>query len=290
MPVETTRKGFRMKLRRVIAVLSGSEEDTPLLSRSYAICADYEARLDALFVRRNAASGGDFLGDAFSTYGMEAVLEALDDAAAIAARKARQSYDQLADDAAPDHIGRFVEYIGLPRSAMSREGRLSDLIIMPKPSSKDLRNKLNSIETAAFESGRPVLVLPTARACTGHFNDIVIAWDGSLEAMHAVVGAVPFLQAAENVTITHAGTEREAANQLAELSDYLELHDVRAATRSVDLDGRSVARALIETSSQNGADLLVMGGFGAPGWQRSLGRDETTCLIKDVPFAILLAH
>ena len=67
-----------MKHRRVIAVLSGSEEDTPLLSRSYAICADYEARLDALFVRRNAASGGDFLGDAFSTYGMEAVLEALD--------------------------------------------------------------------------------------------------------------------------------------------------------------------------------------------------------------------
>ena len=69
-----------------------------------------------------------------------------------------------------------------------------------------------------------------------------------------------------------------------------ELHDVKAATRSVDLSGRSIARALIESSSQNHADLLVMGGFGAPGWQRSLGRDETTELVKDVPFAILLAH
>ena len=106
-----------MKLRRVIAVLSGSEEDTPLLSKSYAICTDYEARLEALFVRRNAASGADFLGDAFSTYGMEAVLEALDDAAAIAAQKARKSYDELADNAAPEQIGRFIEYIGLPRSA-----------------------------------------------------------------------------------------------------------------------------------------------------------------------------
>lgn len=279
-----------MKLRRVISVLSGSEEDTPLLNKSYALCEDYGARLDALFVRRNAASGGDFLGDAFSTYGMEAVLEALDDAAVIAARKARASYDSLADEAERDRLGRFIEFIGLPRSAMRQEGRLCDLIIMAKPSRQDLRNKLNSIETAAFESGRPVLVLSSDGECCDHFNDIVIAWDGSLEAMHAVVGAMPFLQDAEHVTITHAGTESAAANQLADLSDYLELHDVKAATRSVDLSGRSIARALIESSCQNHADLLVMGGFGAPGWQRSLGRDETTELVKDVPFAILLAH
>lgn len=279
-----------MKLRRVISVLSGSEEDTPLLKKAYTLCANYGARLDSLFVRRNAASGGDFLGDAFSTYGMEAVLEALDDAAVLAARKARASYDALADDAERDRLGRFIEFIGLPRSAMSQEGRLCDLLIMPKPSRQDLRNKLNSIETAAFESGRPVLVLPADGECCQRFNDIVIAWDGSLEAMHAVVGAMPFLQNAEHVTITHAGTDNEAANQLADLSDYLELHDVKSATRTVELSERSIARALIESSSQNGADLLVMGGFGAPGWQRSLGRDETTCLIKDVPFAILLAH
>lgn len=237
-----------MKLRRVISVLSGSEEDTPLLNSSYSLCADYGARLDSLFFRRNAASGGDLLGDAFSTYGMEAVLEALDDAAVLAARKARASYEALADDAERDHLGRFIEFIGLPRSAMSQEGRLCDLLIMPKPSRQDLRNKLNSIETAAFESGRPVLVLPLD------------------------------------------GQASEAANQLADLSDYLELHGIKSATRSVELSGRSIARALIESSDQNGADLLVMGGFGASGWQRSLSRDETTCLIKDLPFAILLAH
>lgn len=279
-----------MKLRRVISVLSGSEEDTPLLNSSYSLCADYGARLDSLFVRRNAASGGDLLGDAFSTYGMEAVLEALDDAAVLAARKARTSYEALADDAERDHLGRFIEFIGLPRSAMSQEGRLCDLLIMPKPSRQDLRNKLNSIETAAFESGRPVLVLPLDGQASERFNDIVIAWDGSLEAMHAAVGSMPFLQDAEHVTITHAGTDSEAANQLADLSDYLELHGIKSATRSVELSGRSIARALIESSDQNGADLLVMGGFGASGWQRSLGRDETTCLIKDLPFAILLAH
>ncbi len=279
-----------MKPRRILIVLDGETTDTSLLKQSVAFGEAWEARLDGLFVRRNAASGGDFLGDAFSTYGMEAVLEALDDAAAKASEDAHAAFNAVADDASPGVIGRFIEYVGLPHSAMEREGRLCDLIIMEKPQPRDVRNQLNAIETAAFVSGRPVLVLPDERAVEGRFKDIVIAWDGSLEATRAVLGALPFLQDAESVMLLHAGADAESADQLADLAAYLDTHGVKSATRSVALDGRSAARALIETSSANGADLLVMGGFGAPGWQRSLGRDETTALIKNVPFAILLAH
>ncbi|MBR9824595.1 MAG: universal stress protein [Alphaproteobacteria bacterium] len=279
-----------MKPRRILTVLDGEETDAGLLRQSVSICAAWDAKLDGLFVRRNAASGGDFLGDAFSTYGMEAVLEALDDAAAKASDAAHAAFTDVADDAPSGVIGRFIEYIGLPRAAMAREGRLSDLIIMEKPQERDLRNQLNAIETAAFESGRPVLVMPEECGDAGCFKDVVVAWDGSLEATRAVVGALPFLAAAETVLLLHAGADADSADQLADLAAYLDTHGIKSATRSVTLEGRSAARALIETSTANGADLLVMGGFGAPGWQRSLGRDETTALIKKVPFAILLAH
>jgi len=279
-----------MKLRRILTVLNGDKADGPMLSQSIRLASETAAKLDGLFVRRNAASGGDFLGDAFSTYGMEAVLEALDDAAARASQAAHKAFDVMADEAEADHTGRYIEYVGLPRSAMAREGRLADLVVMEKPSQKDLRNQLNAIETAAFESGRPVLVLPRDRAPDQGFSKIAIAWDGSLEATRAVTGAMPFLEEAEAVSLLHAGTDADASDQLADLAAYLAAHGVTAATRTVPLDGRSVARALIETTTSDGADLLVMGGFGAPGWQRSLGRDETTALIKKVPFAILLAH
>lgn len=279
-----------MQPRRILVVLNGSDSDPSLLNQTLAFCASHQASLDGLFVRRNAASGGDFLGDAFSTYGMEAVLEALDDAAAKASEEAHAAFNTAADDAPDNSIGRFIEYVGLPRLAMEQEGRLSDLIVMQKPEGATLSNQLNAIETAAFESGRPVLILPVEREPADDFDNVVVAWDGSLEATRAVVGAMPFLQSAQSVKVLHAGADAEAAEQLADLSSYLALHNVKAATRTVPLEGRSAARALIETSQENGAELVVMGGFGAPGWQRSLGRDETTSLLKGMPFAILLAH
>ena len=70
-----------MDVRRILTVIDGSDQDEALLRQALAVAQSHDARLDALFVRRNAASGGDFFGDAFSTYGMETVLEALDDAA-----------------------------------------------------------------------------------------------------------------------------------------------------------------------------------------------------------------
>lgn len=279
-----------MRLRRVLIILNGGPDDTSLLSQTLSLCEQHDAALDALFVRRNAASGGDFLGDAFSTYGMEAVLEALDDAAAEASQRAHAAFDALADDAPANHIGRYIEFIGLPRDAIAAEGRISDLILMAKPDGPDLHNQLNAIEVAACQSGRPVLVLPAGRDPQDGFKRIVIAWDGSLEASRAVIGAMPLLQAAESVVLIHAGVEAGSSEQLADMAHYLEVHRVKAGTRTVALDGRSPARALIEESADEAADLLVMGAFGAPGWQRSLGRDDTTALLKGTPFSILLAH
>lgn len=279
-----------MRLRRILIMLDGGECDDALLGQALGLCEAHEARLDALFVRRNAASGGDFLGDAFSTYGVEGVLEALDDAAALASERAHASFNTLADGASPDRIGRFIEFIGLPRAAMAIEGRISDLILVAKPDGAELQNKLNGIEAAACQSGRPILVLPESREAGSGFGRIVIAWDGSLEAARAVIGAMPILQAADAVLLLHAGIDDGSAEQLADMAQYLAVHRVRAETRSVSLDDRSPARALIETSTAEGADLLVMGAFGAPGWQRSIGRDDTTALLKGTPFAILLAH
>lgn len=152
-----------MEVRRILTVVDGSGQDEPLLRQALAVAARHEARLDALFVRRNAASGGDFLGDAFSTYGMESVLEALDDAAAEASVRAHQAFETVADDAPAALLGRFSEFVGLPEAALAQEGRLSDLIVMARPEGEGAHHQLNAIKIAACESGRPVLVLPVGR-------------------------------------------------------------------------------------------------------------------------------
>lgn len=279
-----------MEIRRILTVLDGSEQDEPLLRQALAIAVRHGARLDGLFVRRNAASGGDFMGDAFSTYGMEAVLEALDDAAAEASKRAHEAFERVADDALPDNLGRLAEFVGLPHLALAEEGRLSDLIVMGLPGGQGANSQLNAIKTAACESGRPVLLLPAGRAADASLDKVMIAWDASLEASRAVSAALPVLARARSVKAVHAGVHEADAADLARLASYLDRHGVTASTETVNSSDRSVARALLDTAHDDGMDLLVMGGFGAPGWQFMLGRDDTTALLKDTEFAILMVH
>jgi nucleotide-binding universal stress UspA family protein len=279
-----------MAFRRILTVINGSDDDEALLRQALAIAEAQAGRLDALFVRRNAASGGDFMGDAFSTYGMEAVLEALDDAASEASLRAHRAFERVGDDAPAEHFGRLSEYVGLPHQAMAAEGRLSDLVVMALPRGRSAPSQLSAIKTAACEAGRPVLLLPPDRAADAGFKRIMIAWDGSLEAARAVSGALPLLAAADSVKAVHAGLHDDDSARLGRLANYLDRHGVSAATETVDASGRSIARALVETARDDAADLVVMGGFGAPGWQYALGRDETTALLKDTGFAILMVH
>lgn len=277
-------------MRRILVVLDGGASDAALLDQAAALCAGWQARLDALFVRHNAASGADFMGNAFSTYGMEAVLEALADAAAEASLRANTAFERLAGEHSEAVAGRLIEVVGLPSEAMAVEGRLSDLVVLIKPDASKGYAQMSAIEAAARESGRPVLVLPAARAAEAYFDRIVIAWDGSLEASRAVTAAMPMLHGANTVHVIHAAAESGGSDSLAGLSRYLELHGIAVSTRCVDPAGERIARALIAAAVDEGADLLVMGGFGAPGWQRALGRDETTALLKEAPFALLLTH
>lgn len=279
-----------MKLRRIVIMLDGSDADSLLLRQGLQLCKAHGARLDALFVRRNLTSGGDFLGDSFSTYGMEAVLESLADAAAEASANAHTAFNDAADIATGDTLGQFIEHIGFPEDAIATEGRVCDLIVMAKPQSRAASHQLHSISMAAGRSGRPVLLLPPERDSEAGFQRIAIAWDGSLEAMRATIGAMPLLKTAQSVSILMVDGDSGAAGLLASMANYLGLHGVSVTTRSLDPEGRSVAKALIEASSDGQVDLLVMGGFGAPALVRAIGRDETTALIDGTSFALLLAH
>jgi len=279
-----------MALRRLIALMTGlPDDDAGLLGQGFALARGQGGRLDGLFVRRNASTGDDFLGDAFSTYGMEAVLEVLDDAAAQAGHRAREAYEAASDAAEGETVGRFIEYIGLPREALADEGRVCDLLLATKPEAEDARRRIDRIEISARHAGRPVLALPADCEPAGCFQRIAIAWDGSLQAARAVESALPLMHDADAVTLVHAGADARGAARLAAVSAYLEAHKVTAASTAIALDGRSEAEAIAAQTLALEADLLVMGGFGATGW-RALGGGDTPAVLRAVNCAVLLAN
>jgi nucleotide-binding universal stress UspA family protein len=281
-----------MAVRRMLALLTGTEADAPLLRDAFAVASRHGARLDALFVRRSARSGADFLGDAFSVYGMESLLEDLETAGSQAAMAAKSAFETAAGAAKEKAVGGFTDFIGLPAEALSAHGRLCDVVVMAKPGADGDRAREDAARAALLETGRPVLLLPDAGAepASGRFARVTAAWDGSQEAARALIGALDFLADAEDVDVVTV-TDEGAASELGGAAErYLDLHGVKADLREEDREGRPMGVALAEIANESKADLLVMGGFGTSAWREQVGGGATRRAMRHAACALLVTH
>jgi nucleotide-binding universal stress UspA family protein len=151
---------------------------------------------------------------------------------------------------------------------LAGHARLHDLTVMPMPDG-DYLGQLDShwyVETAPFEAGRPVLVLPHGHRAAemGAFATIAVAWDNSRAAARAIADAMPVLQRAKSVRVVTIVSEKAIGSdpQPGEILDFLAAHGVGAVHDMVEAEGRAAGAALTTHLRQHSADLLVMGGYG----------------------------
>ena len=154
----------------------------------------------------------------------------------------------------------FVEESGRQIDVIRHHGRLADLIAVAKPDI-DRNIGTNTLKAALFSTGRPVLMCPETGGTVAENlgQNIVIAWDGSLEASRAVISTLPLLAAAKQVTIVTA-TGKPVSVTADELRDYLAAHDVSASVQIIEAKP-NVARALLDTANKVGADMMILGAY-----------------------------
>jgi len=154
----------------------------------------------------------------------------------------------------------FVEESGRQIDVIRHHGRLADLIAVAKPDI-DRNIGTNTLKAALFSTGRPVLMCPETGGTVAEElgQNIVIAWDGSLEASRAVISTLPLLAAAKQVTIVTA-TGKPVSVTADELRDYLAAHDVSALVQIIEAKP-NVARALLDTANKVGADMMILGAY-----------------------------
>src|SRR6201981_2330371 len=79
-------------------------------------------------------------------------------------------------------------------------GRVFDMIVLARPGDEWQSPSMITLESALFESGRPVVIAPPASPRSLATN-ILIAWDASTEQGRATAFAMPLLRLAERVTV-----------------------------------------------------------------------------------------
>jgi nucleotide-binding universal stress UspA family protein len=145
-----------------------------------------------------------------------------------------------------------------------------------------------TVEDTVLQSGRPVLLAPEhppqelGRA-------VAIGWNGSPQAVRAMVAALPFLAQAKEVRVIAIGPSDEVTG--SEAVEYLAWHGIAAVARDVPaIAGVGPGGQLLATARDEGCDFLVMGGYGHAPWREMLFGGATRDVVGTSLLPLLLAH
>ena len=184
---------------------------------------------------------------------------------------------------------RFIEYEGKQVDAVRHFGRLADLICVPQPDPK-LDLGINTLKSALFSSGRPVMMCPPQESVADGFADhVAIGWNGSLEASRAVALTMPLFAAAKSVTILSAGSTGHDATA-EQLQRYLELRSISSDVRTFSAKGSRIGGQLLSETKEAGAGVLIMGAYHESYERESLFGGNSQIVVQEADFPIVMVH
>lgn len=286
-----------MSVRKILVPLAGRPMDEEVLATALSIARDFEAQLVALFARPDPTEALPYLGDGVSGQVIEDLMQAARDGANEAAARVRAALAKAAQEAgipvaekggeAEMPSVRFVDVTGRRDEVVAKHSRLSDLIVFGESATGVAGG--TALEAAMMTADRPVLIAPK-KAWTPVGGSVCIGWDDSAEASSAVIGALPFLERAKNVTILCIGGKELEPGPGSTLADFLALHGVVADVYLVDAGSRAVGEVLLEHAEKAKTDLLVMGGYGHSRLREFLIGGATQHVRSHATIPVLMAH
>ena len=120
-------------------------------------------------------------------------------------------------------------------------------------------------ESALFESGRPVIIVPYIQKAPLKLDNDMVCWDGSGSAARAIADAMPLLEPkAGRVEVVIVANERGKQDEIAgaDMAAHLARHGLNVDVRRTALGDVDVADILLSHAADAGSDFIVMGGYG----------------------------
>jgi nucleotide-binding universal stress UspA family protein len=180
-------------------------------------------------------------------------------------------------------------------SAIIGASSLSDILVMSGPSnSNDNAADMTIVGDAVMSCQSPVLVVPETRKSFDPTGTAMVAWNGSVEAAHALRNAAPLLARAGKVYIatieTTADIKQKDYFPSIAASEYLSRHGISSELIAESANSRNVNEALSQLATAHGAEYLVMGAYGHSRVREFIFGGVTRAILKAMPLPLLLSH
>jgi nucleotide-binding universal stress UspA family protein len=148
------------------------------------------------------------------------------------------------------------------------------------------------IESALFESGRPVVVVPYIQKEALKLDRIMVCWDNSRNAARAIADALPFLKRGKIIEIVMVASGGGKTDELpgVDLGEHLARHDLNVEVKRLVASDVDVANVILSHAADCGADFIVMGGYGHSRLREFVLGGVTRGILQSMTAPVLMAH
>ena len=278
-----------MTIRSILLHVAAESCDPKRSAARYAIgLADaYDAHLDALVFELDVVTPKSFYGrqiaaDAASDVDQRnaeigSAADSLRQAAAERGVDARVITDRSHAHSTPEIATDHARLADIVVAGVCEDGLLSERMVA---------------EVLIFQSGRPVIIVPTGHEESFSADHILVAWDHSRVAARALGDAMPLLRRASHVTIVSFGDDKAMESSLSpeDLRTALRQRGVRAQLLEGTRADSDIADAIHAVAAEVGADMLVMGGFGHSRFRDFVLGGATRAILSAPQLPTLISH
>jgi nucleotide-binding universal stress UspA family protein len=147
-------------------------------------------------------------------------------------------------------------------------------------------------ESALFESGRPVIIVPYIQKAPLKLDRVMLCWDGSRAAARAVADAIPLLARAGHVEVVIVANERGKRDEIqgADIGAHLARHGLDVEVKRTALGDIDVADVILSHAADTGSDFIVMGGYGHSRLREFVLGGVTRSIFRSMTVPVLMSH
>jgi nucleotide-binding universal stress UspA family protein len=167
-------------------------------------------------------------------------------------------------------------------------GRVCDLAVISQPNAYEMMTE-EAFAAAVFETGCPTLITPN-RVPQSPMRNIVVAWNGTLQAARALRGAMPMLREADTVSIFAPFEDPQTMSREPGPIEYLSRHGVSADCLKVEGKIDNVGKTLLETADTNHATMIVMGAYSHSRIREAVLGGVTRHVLRHAEIPVLMMH
>jgi len=217
----------------------------------------------------------------------------------------QQNDSQQAASAAVEHFNAQVSRAGisagptiLPASfagASEQFGLIArrfDLAIVGQAEPKKGAVEELIAESALFESGRPVIIVPYIQKAPLKLDRVMVCWDGSRQAARAIADSMPILERAGLVEVVIVANEKGKQDDIpgADMGEHLARHGLKVDVKRIVGGDIDVADALLSHAADSSVDFIVMGGYGHSRLREFVLGGVTYAILRAMTVPVLMSH